>query len=81
MGGMHEVTRGVNDEVVAKLLELQGSERDSDFAARLGVTRSHWSHIKAGRRKVSYAVVKRVSAEFPGSMLPIVLRDLTEKAS
>lgn len=76
MSVMHEVTQGVNDEVVAKLVELQGVERDKEFAARLGVTRSHWGHIKAKRRKISYAVAKRAAGKFPG-VLQILMRDLS----
>ena len=77
---MYEVTRGVNDEVVAKLIELQGDGKDAKVAEALGVTRSHWSHLKAGRKKMSYALVKRAIVAYP-AILPIVMRDLTEKAS
>jgi hypothetical protein len=79
MSVMHEVTRDVNDEVVAKLVELQGHEKDGAFALRLGVTRSHWAHIKAGRRKVSYALAKRAAGVFP-AILPILMRDLSGAA-
>lgn len=80
MSGMHEVTQGVNDEVIAKLAELQGAEKDREFAARLGVTRSHWAHLKAKRRKVSYDLAKRAGGVFPEVRL-IVMRDLMGAAS
>jgi transcriptional regulator with XRE-family HTH domain len=84
MKHMHEVTAPVSQQIAAKLAELQGRRTDEEFAALLGVTRTHWSHIRSGRRKASYALVKRAAALFP-ELYPIVMRDLvavpTEAAS
>lgn len=63
-------------EVRAKLIELQGSRTDEEFAGLIGVTRSHWTHIRAGRRGLTYAITKRAVRVFP-ELYPLVMRDLT----
>lgn len=75
MGDMHDLTAEVSRELAGKLTALQGGRTDAAMAALLGVSRPHWSHIRSGRRRMSYAVFKRASAHFP-DLLPIVLRDL-----
>lgn len=75
MGRMHTLTGDVSKQLAAKLAELQGDRTDAEMGALLGVTRVHWSHIRAGRRQMSYAVVKRAAAHFP-ELYPIVMRDL-----
>jgi DNA-binding XRE family transcriptional regulator len=67
---------GVSKQIAAKLSELQGERTDAEMGALLGVTRVHWSHIKAGRREPSYALAKRAAAIFPELSL-IVIRDWT----
>lgn len=62
-------------KVTAKLIELQAGDTDTAFAARLGVTRPHWWNVKRGRRRASYALVKRAAQQFPG-ISEIVLLDL-----
>jgi len=62
-------------DVLARLIELQGKRTDGDFASTLGVTRSHWGHIRAGRRRLTYALTKRALRIFP-ELYPIVMQDL-----
>ena len=73
------LTEPLAREIAAKLTELQGSRTDKEMGAVLGVSRVQWSHIRAGRRNLSYATMKRASASFP-EILPIVMRDLTGAA-
>lgn len=80
MDDMHELTADVAAKLAAKLVALQGDRTDGEMGALLGVTRHHWGHIKAGRRKMSYALVKRAAVHFP-ELYPIVLRDLTEEVA
>lgn len=80
MSNMHQTADGVSAQVAAKLAELQGDRTDAEFAALLGITRGHWSHIRAGRRQASYAFIKRVAQMFP-DLYPIVMRDLTAGAA
>ncbi len=79
MDDMHQLTDGVAAEIAAKLTELQGDRSDAEMGALLGVTRVHWSHIRAGRRSASYALVKRAAVLFP-DLYPIVMRDLMGEA-
>jgi hypothetical protein len=76
MDGMYQLTKRVSEELAAKLSELQGDRTDAEMGALLGVTRVHYAHIKAGRRQMSYATVKRAALHFP-ELYPIVVRDLT----
>lgn len=76
MSDMHRLTDRVSKELAAKLAELQGDRTDADMGALLSVTRVHWSHIKAGRRQMSYPTLKRALAHFP-DLYAIVMRDLT----
>lgn len=75
MDGMHQITTDVAQQLAAALVKYQGERTDEEFAALLGVTRTQWSYIRSGRRKMSYALMKRAAALFPG-LYPIVLRDL-----
>lgn len=77
MGSMHQIRDGVAAEIRSKLIELQGSRTDAEMAGVLGITRSHWAHIRGKRRSVTYAIVKRASAEFPKEILPMVVNDLS----
>lgn len=53
-------------------------ERDSHLAARLGISRSHWRHIQAGRRKVTEAIAARAIAIWP-DLEPIYLTEVQRK--
>lgn len=76
MSSMHQIRdRETSQEIASTLSGLQGSRSDGEMAGLLGITRTHWAHIKAGRRFVTYAIVKRASRAFP-EVLPIVMRDL-----
>jgi transposase len=66
-------------EVLARLIELQGSRTDEEFAALLGVSRSHWAHIRAHRRRLTYAITKRALRVFP-ELYPIVMQDLAAES-
>lgn len=76
MSDMHRLTADVSRELAAKLTELQGSRSDAEMGVLLGVTRVHYAHIKAERRSMSYATMKRAAAHFP-DLYAIVMRDLT----
>ena len=76
MGDMQRLTKQVSAELAAKLAELQGDRTDAVMGALLGVTRVHYAHIKARRRQMSYATMKRAIRVFP-ELYPIVMRDLT----
>jgi hypothetical protein len=75
MADMRHLTPDVATQLSAKLAALQGERTDADMGKLLGVTREHYAHIKANRRRMSYAVVKRAALHFP-ELYPIVLRDL-----
>lgn len=80
MGDM-QFRDGVSTQIAAKLRELQGDRTDQEMGDLLGITRVHWSHIRAGRREPSYAVAKRASAAFPGVISNIVIHDWTTEAA
>lgn len=40
-------------------------ETDSHLAARLGISRSHWRHIRTGRRPVTLNVARAAIAIWP----------------
>lgn len=63
-------------EVVTRLIQLQGDRSDGEMAALLGCTRSHWAHIKAGRRQLTYSRLKHAVRAFPG-LWPDVMQDLS----
>lgn len=80
MSSMHQIQdREMSREIAKTLIELQGDRSDAEMAKLLGITRGHWSHIKQGRRYVTYAIVKQAGATFP-EVLRIVLRDLSGAA-
>lgn len=80
MADMHQLTTDVAKELAAKLASLQGDRSDEEFAVLLGVTRTQWSYIRSGRRRMSYGLLKRAAALFP-DLYPIVLRDLTAEVA
>lgn len=63
-------------EVLARLIELQGRRTDDEFASLLGISRSHWGHIRAKRRTLTYAITKRALRAFP-ELYPIIMQDLS----
>lgn len=75
MERMNHLTEDVSEAVVRTIAELQDGRSDGEIAALLGCSRSHWCHVKAGHRRVSYALLKRAAAVFP-EVYPIVMRDL-----
>lgn len=72
---MGNMTAAVRD----RLIELQGGRTDAEMAALLGVSRPHWTHIRAHRRQLTYALTKRALAHFP-ELYPIVMQDLAVDA-
>lgn len=62
-------------DVVARLVVLQGDELDEPFAERLGISRTHWSHIRAGRRRPTYALIRRAVKLYP-ELWPLVIEDI-----
>jgi len=72
---MQQLDDGVSKRLAEKLTRLQGERSDAEFARLLGCTRPHWHHIRSGKRRVSYAMVKRAAVHFP-ELYPIVMRDL-----
>lgn len=52
-------------------------ERECAIAARLGISRSHWRHIQAGRREVSKKVGARVIALWP-DLAPVFVAEMAE---
>lgn len=81
MSVMRNVEDGVDVLVAAKLAEIQGTRTDAEFAAILGVSRAHWTHIRAGRRSPSYALIKRAAAQFPELDRIVMLDFLSERTS
>lgn len=78
------VMRFLDDELAGavrtKLISLQGERSDAAFARLLGVSRPHWWNVKHGRRRASYALVKRASAHFP-ALTNLVIHDMSAAAS
>lgn len=64
--------------VLAKLTEIQRQrgETDEQFAGVLGVSRSHWTHIRNGRRHLTYPITKRAAQRFP-EVYQLVVIDLS----
>jgi hypothetical protein len=75
MSGMRFLDDELAEQVRLKLIELQGERTDAAFASLLGCTRPHWWNVKHARRRPSYALVKRATAQFPDLYL-VVARDL-----
>jgi hypothetical protein len=63
------------EQVLAKLVELQNGRTDAQMGDLIGVSPSHWRHIKAGRRRLTYRIMQRAVRAFP-PLYPIVMRDL-----
>jgi plasmid maintenance system antidote protein VapI len=75
MRAMRYLDNGVASALAAKLAELQGERTDDEFAGVLGCSREHWSNVRAGKRRVSYPMVKRIGRLYP-ELYAIVVRDL-----
>ena len=67
--------RRMTADVLARLIALQGDRTDAEMAALLEISRSHWGHIRAERRTLTYAITKRALRVFP-ELYPLVVRDL-----
>lgn len=63
------------DQIVTRLVAAQGERTDAEFAALLGISRTHWSHIRAGRRFITRELQRRAVQAFP-EIWPTVLGDL-----
>lgn len=72
---MNHLPDDVAAQIAASLMARQAGRSDEAFAALLGITRVHWSHLRAGRRKPSYALVRRAARLYP-ELASLVLRDL-----
>lgn len=66
-------SREFSDQISAR---REPGELDAQLARRLGISRSHWRHIQAGRREVSTAVAARAIALWP-ELGPLYLAELT----
>lgn len=51
--------------LLRELLKKQDGLPDYLFAERLGLSRSYWSHVKAGTRRLTDQMVRRVRILFP----------------
>ena len=51
--------------LIDQLVQRQGGRRDREMAAELGIARSTWNHLKAGRRHMGVRTIHRVIARFP----------------
>ena len=52
-------------EFSRRLKAKQGTERDEDFARRLGISRAHWVRVKLGTRGVTMALAQQAVARWP----------------
>jgi hypothetical protein len=75
MSDMSYVDDDLARRVTAALVELQGEQSNTAFAASLGCTRTHWWCIRRGRRRPSYELIKRAAQRYP-VLHAIVMRDL-----
>lgn len=76
MSDMRSMSDEVGRRVATKLAELQGSRTDAEMGRLLGVGRVYWWQVKHGKRRLSYARVKRAAGLFP-EILSIVVHDLS----
>jgi hypothetical protein len=67
------------EQVLAKMVELQDGRTDAEMGALIGVSPSHWRHIKAKRRRLTYQIMQRAVRAFP-SLYPVVMSDLAGEA-
>lgn len=65
----------LTDEIKAR---REPGEPDSHLAQRLGISRSHWGHVQAGRRSVTAALAARAIAIWP-DLEPIYLAEVQRK--
>lgn len=65
----------MTDDVLARLKLLQGERTDAQMGGLLGVSRSHWGHIRSGRRTLTYDITKRAVRVFP-ELYPVVVQDI-----
>ena len=54
-----------SDALLDALIEKQGAMSGAEFARQMGITRSYWNHIKAGRRPVTIYVARRAATRWP----------------
>ena len=68
----------MTEPVRVQLIEIQRrrGETDEQFAALLGVTRSHWTHIRRGDRGLTYAITRRAARQF-AEIHSLVVKDLS----
>ena len=66
---------GMNSQFATHLMRRQGDETDDVFAKRLGISRTYWAHIRAGRRRPSLRVIRAALAAFP-ELAPFHLLDM-----
>ena len=53
------------EALLQALMDRQGTGRQVDFAARLGITQAHWSNLRRGERPLTDRLVRRVRDIFP----------------
>lgn len=63
------------DFVVRRIMDLRRGRPHTETAALLGLSRSHWAHIRSGRRPFTYARLQRAVQVFP-ELLSDVVADL-----
>jgi len=72
---MRATTRRTRGVLLTRLIELQGSRSDSAMAAWLGIDRSHWAHIRAGRRTLTLRIIERAIRQ-DGSLIAAHVADV-----
>ena len=56
------------------------SERDGDFADRLGISRGQWNHLRRGARQPTLDLVRRACAIWP-ELLDLYWQDIVAYVS
>lgn len=67
----------VTSRVATKLAELQGERSDAEMADLLDVSRPYYWSLKNGKRRPSYALMKRAASIWPEIAL-MVVRDVAD---
>ena len=62
------------------LKDRQGTAHQADFAAQLGITQGHWSHVRNGSRTLTDRIVRRARKVFP-DLEPLCIAVLLERES
>lgn len=60
-----------------QLKAKQGTEYDRDFAARLGVSRAHWTRLKLGKRPFTLTILSAAIRLWP-DLGPVYLEDVRD---